>query len=123
MTEPWVPDRGPADPSPHTCLYGTNPNPGCGAPGTWHIAWDKTRQSISCDRHMAVAQTRWLYLDRHPLSPDCGMPNATWLPERCAVPGEPALAVARAILGQPDPCSGCRYVPCNKCTQPDGSSR
>lgn len=37
-----------------------------------------------------------------------------------------ALAVAREILGVtdpsgPDPCSGCRYVPCNKCVQPDRS--
>ncbi|MEW1803240.1 hypothetical protein ACIGO7_35490 [Streptomyces virginiae] len=42
--------------------------------------------------------------------------------------GGPALAVARALLGttdgsHPDPCSGCRYVPCTKCAQPDGSPR
>jgi hypothetical protein len=85
--DPWVPDRGPVDGSPHTCMYQANPEPGCGAPGTWHIAWDEARQSITCDPHMTVVQQRWLYLDRHPLSPDCGMPGAVWLPDRCQVPG------------------------------------
>lgn len=88
FTDPWVPDRGAvADPSAQTCMYGTNPDPGCGAPGAWHIAWDKGRQSISCNEHMTVTEGRWMYLDRHQLSPDCGMPGARWMPDRCEVPG------------------------------------
>lgn len=94
INSPWVPDRGPVDPSPHTCMYRANPDPGCGAPGTWHIAWDAGRQSISCDDHMAVVKARWVYEDRHRISPDCGMPNARWFPDRCEVPAESATACA-----------------------------
>jgi hypothetical protein len=30
VSDPWVPDRGPVGGSPHTCMYQTNPEPGCG---------------------------------------------------------------------------------------------
>jgi hypothetical protein len=105
MTDPFVPDRGPADPSRHTCMYRTNPNPGCGAPGTWHVQWDTRRQSITCDEHMDGIRARWVYTDRHPLSPDCGMPNACWLPDRCEVPGTPTLTTATAAA-RPDDTTG-----------------
>lgn len=97
--DPFVPDRGLVDPSPHTCMFHANPNPGCGAPGTWHVQWDVRRQSITCDEHMAIIRSRWVYTDRHPLSPDCGMPGARWTPERCEVPNAPSPAtVATAAV-------------------------
>lgn len=83
---PFVPDRGAADGSAQVCLFEANPGPGCGEPGTWHVLWDPKRASISCDPHMALIQSRWVYTDRHRIAPDCGMPNAAWLPDRCEVP-------------------------------------
>jgi len=99
---PWVSDRGPVDPSPHTCTYGQNPGPGCGAPGAWHVAWDLDRGSISCDIHMELAQTSWVYLKRHKISPDCGMPDTRWLPDRCEVVGGPRETAA--VASRPEPC-------------------
>lgn len=96
---PWVPDRGPiADTSTQVCNYKANPDPGCGAPGTWHVRWDQPRTSITCDEHMGMIQANWLYLDRHSISPDCCMPGAAWLPDRCEVPGSPQpMLEARAV--------------------------
>lgn len=97
---PFVPQRGPVDPSPHTCMYGQTPGPGCGAPGTWHIDWGNDCASISCNTHMEVVQARWVYARRHPLAPDCGMPNVIWTPDGCTAGPEPhGVVLAVSVRG------------------------
>lgn len=98
--DPWVPDRGPRDGSTQTCVYAAV-TPDCGLPATWHVRWDQDRHSMSCDQHMAVIQARWLYLARHHVHPDCGMPNASWLEDRCEVPSDPAHGYVHITLPRP----------------------
>ncbi|WP_282686303.1 MULTISPECIES: hypothetical protein [unclassified Streptomyces] len=88
------------DGSSHRCTYSPSDTDAadCGHPATWHIAWTVELDcGLACDTHMAAAR-RFPYLDRHPLSPDCAMPNARWHfdDQRCHVPGDdsPLLAAA-----------------------------
>ncbi|MFF7851891.1 hypothetical protein ACFZDF_30530 [Streptomyces sp. NPDC007910] len=76
----------------------------CGKPPTWHVMWEPSSgyNSLTCDEHMALAQRRWVYADRHPMGPDCTMPGALWeyTHRWCVIPDDhPALAVARALNG------------------------
>lgn len=71
----------------------------CGTPATWHIAWDADLENgLACEPHMDMIRQRWVYVDRHPVGPVCGMPGSTWLfdEKRCVIEGlddQPAAAV------------------------------
>ncbi|WP_037649794.1 hypothetical protein [Streptomyces flavidovirens] len=96
---PNVPVGRMVDASPQLCTYspGDTDANDCGVPATWHIAWDAQMENgLACDQHMAEAQQRFAYFDRHPISPDCGMPNAHWFFElkRCGYPDDPATQEA-----------------------------
>lgn len=60
--------------------------PACNQPPTWHIAWQQTSEgtqaSYACDPHMTAIQTRYAYLDRHPIGDDCTSPDARWVDSR-----------------------------------------
>jgi hypothetical protein len=61
----------------------------CRQKATWHIAWDAQMENgLACDEHMVTAQ-QWVYVDRHPVGPVCGMPGSTWDfdSKRCFVDG------------------------------------
>lgn len=98
--DPWMSGRDLRDGSTQTCNYAAA-TPDCGLPATWHVRWDQDRHSMTCDQHMAVIQERWLYIARHAIHPDCGMPNASWLEDRCEVPGEPGYPYIHIALPQP----------------------
>lgn len=75
-----------------TCGRGT-PEDHCGAPATWHILWTVDLENgVVCNEHMGEAQRRWVYVERHSISPDCTMPDARWFENRCEVPIPPDLA-------------------------------
>jgi len=92
--EPFVPKHGPR-PAMVTpvCRYsptGHQEND-CAATAAWHVMWDGDRDhSFTCETHMDLIRRRWMYDDRHPVSPDCGMPGALWLytEQRCGFPDE-----------------------------------
>ena len=104
MTDPFVPKHAPRPFDARTCGYSPTPGSGyCRQPATWHVMWDHLLDnSFTCDRHMALIQTRWVYDDRHPVAPDCGMPTALWLykANRCAVPEVPSPQEAVALIPQ-----------------------
>lgn len=104
---PFVPKGKPCPLSGQTCGYQPPTAPAaCGAPGTWHVMWDRGPydNSVTCNDHMRLIQQRWVYDDRHPIGPDCTMPEALWEydNQRCAVPGESTLHNA-AVLLEPAP--------------------
>lgn len=105
--DPFVPKHGPR-PITTTPLCAYSPTGAeadyCGKSATWHVMWDGALDnSFACDTHMALIQRRWMYDDRHPVSPDCGMPGALWLynEQRCGFPDEPAAAENRAAVAPP----------------------
>ncbi|MFD9070555.1 hypothetical protein, partial [Streptomyces lasiicapitis] len=66
------------------------PEPICGAPAVWHVAWRFTAGvgdfSLLCGPHMAMAERDLVYADRHPSAVACDMPGTGWLhatPSRC----------------------------------------
>ncbi|NYV73127.1 hypothetical protein [Streptomyces sp. UH6] len=73
----------------------------CQVPALWHIAWDTDLENgFACREHMAVVQQRFVYIDRHPIGPDCGMPGARWDfdHKRCNRSDDtPALAAAKEL--------------------------
>ncbi len=98
------------DTSRQRCTYspGDIPANDCGQPATWHICWDSNIENgLACDPHMAFVQG-FVYLDRHPVGPDCAMPGAHWHFElkRCIGPGQDVAAEAHAAwctsAGAPD---------------------
>ncbi|MEU0098207.1 hypothetical protein [Streptomyces sp. NPDC006267] len=109
-SSPFVPKGEPRPLSGQTCGYKPRTDPAdCGAPGTWHVMWDRSScaNSVTCGEHMSLIQRRWVYDDRHPISPDCTMPGALWQhdDQRCAVPGEDdhhhAVALVEPIPAAP----------------------
>lgn len=84
-------------PGDHTC--GSTPAGDtadhCGQPAAWHILWTvQADHSLTCTEHMADALKQWVFLDRHPISPDCTMPGALWSWDgnRCEIPDMAAIA-------------------------------
>ncbi|MEV7492229.1 hypothetical protein AB0O08_15920 [Streptomyces anulatus] len=108
---PFVPKGEPRPLSGQTCGYKPRAAPAdCGAPGAWHVMWDRSSRdnSITCAEHMDLIQQRWVYDDRHPISPDCTMPGALWQHdnERCAVPDSNEHLRAPAALTITAPAAG-----------------
>lgn len=71
----------------------------CDAPATWHIAWNADLDAgFACCEHITLVQRRFVYLDRHPMGSDCGMPNALWFFEekRCGYPEADTPELVRA---------------------------
>lgn len=75
----------------------TTPGTPCGDPATWHILWTTTPRptggppaTFVCDPHMATANNRFTYTDRHTVSSGCDMPGASWSTDelRCAPTAE-----------------------------------
>ncbi|MFB7707942.1 hypothetical protein [Streptomyces sp. NPDC056105] len=82
MTDSPFAPLGRYDTRGQKCTYspGDIPANDCQANATWHILWNATTAdaSLACDPHMAQARARFVFVDTHRLSPDCGMPNAAW---------------------------------------------
>ena len=91
------------------CGYSTrdSTDTDCPADASRHILWNATTAdaSFACDPHMTVARARFVFVDSHSLSPDCGMPNAAWDfdNKRCVYPDESTSLIAAAE--QPAPAS------------------
>lgn len=86
--------------SQQQCTFSPDNTPAtdCGQPATWHILWNlDIDNSLACDQHMAFADWQHAYIDRHPVGPDCCMPDTVWLDiaKRCAYPDHPAPSIAR----------------------------
>lgn len=98
------------DTSRQQCSYspGDTDATTCPKPATWHIAWDADLENgLACDEHMAEAERRWVYVDRHHVGHDCSMPGSTWYFEekRCGYPDDPEqLTQQRANPAEETPC-------------------
>ncbi|MEU3282897.1 hypothetical protein [Streptomyces antibioticus] len=72
----------------------TDDSPTCGAPAAWHVAWHfkpEAKFSLLCDQHLAEAQTKFVYADRHPAEIVCDMPGTGWAredPSFCVIPSD-----------------------------------
>ncbi|MFJ4637591.1 hypothetical protein ACIP69_18445 [Streptomyces hygroscopicus] len=102
MMDPFAPKREPRTPGDQTCGYKpAEATEHCGAPATWHVMWDGALDnSVTCDTHMELINTRWVYDDRHPITADCTMPGALWKynDKRCEFPtGIPAQSVEALV--------------------------
>lgn len=105
-SSPFAPLGPEVDTSGQTCTRASSDGPAnlCGAPATWHIAWDLNLENgLACDTHMAEARTQLVFVDRHPVGPDCSMPGVHWDfdHKRCVYPDDPAPAEERAVEPQP----------------------
>jgi len=72
------------------------PDTDCKNPATWHIMWTTDGDAgLACDQHITEAR-RFVFLDSHPVGPDCVMPGTHWDfdAKRCVVPGEPSVEAA-----------------------------
>lgn len=100
--DPFVPKHGPRPTvAVPFCAYSPTgrEEDDCAAPATWHVMWDGDfDNSFTCDTHMKLVEARWMFDDRHPVGPDCGMPGALWLysKQRCGCPDEPTVVQAAA---------------------------
>ncbi|MFM9473962.1 hypothetical protein [Streptomyces scabiei] len=99
--DPFVPKREERRPGDHTCGYQSRDMKACcGRPATWHVLWDAALDnSVACDEHMELTQSRWVYVDRHPVVADCTMPGALWNypDQRCEFPLADPTADERVI--------------------------
>lgn len=67
----------------------------CGKPATWHVIWTvEMDNTLCCDEHMADALIQWVFFMRHPIGPDCTMPDALFYDDRCEIPRDDQLAQA-----------------------------
>lgn len=102
MTDPFVPKGEPRPGPEQTCGYKTQGMASeCGLPATWHVMWDRAfDNSLACDEHMALVQSRWVYDDRHPVVADCTMPGALWdyREKRCVFPTEESVTAVAEIV-------------------------
>lgn len=99
MSAPGYPSTPPRPGGEHLCSYTPTGREAdyCNKPATWHVMWDgELDNSFTCNTHMELIQSRWVYDDRHPVAADCGMPGALWMYKlnRCEFPTEPTLASA-----------------------------
>ncbi|WP_329217250.1 hypothetical protein [Streptomyces microflavus] len=105
--DPNVPIGRLMDTSQQRCTFspGDVPENDCGRPASWDIAWNAALDTgFACNEHMAVALARFAFLDRHPIGPDCGMPNVLWDFEgkRCFYPREMNELTASEALVAPE---------------------
>ncbi|MEU3990103.1 hypothetical protein AB0F24_17300 [Streptomyces platensis] len=79
--DPFVPKGQPRTSGDQTCGYKpSTASEYCAAPATWHVMWDgEFDNSFTCDGHMELIKSRWMFDDRHPVAADCGMPGALWM--------------------------------------------
>jgi hypothetical protein len=80
------------------CIYSPDDTPvsDCGMPATWHIMWNvEAEVSFACGPHMDKARRRFVFVDTHPVGPDCGMPGALWDLDnsRCVYPDAADAAI------------------------------
>ncbi|MEW2402089.1 hypothetical protein [Streptomyces sp. NPDC046862] len=93
--DPFAPLGRFVDDQQRLCNYspGDTPSADCGTEATWHVMWNVAAEvSFACDPHMDRARSRFVFVDSHPVGPDCGMPGALWDLEhqRCVYPDEAA---------------------------------
>jgi hypothetical protein len=62
------------------CMFGDAQNY-CGAPATMHVL-DAEGPTMDCDEHRPWWDTH-PFIDMHPIGPECGVPGAMWMSERC----------------------------------------
>ena len=97
---PWVPKHAPRPGGQHLCSYTPTGRETdyCNQAATWHVMWDgQLDNSFTCNTHMELIQSRWVYDDRHPVVADCGMPGSLWMYKLncCQFPNTPAQAGAK----------------------------
>ena len=103
--DPFVPKGQPRTPGDQTCGYKpVTASEYCAAPATWHVMWDgELDNSFTCDTHMELIKSRWMFDDRHPVVADCGMPSAFWKynDNRCELSISTDAASHAALAGEP----------------------
>ncbi|MFM9635921.1 hypothetical protein [Streptomyces turgidiscabies] len=106
MKDPYPALGHEVDTSRQQCSYTPDASHATTCPTTaaWHICWDtRGENGMACTPHMVEAQHQFVYIDRHPIGPECGESGTHWLfdEKRCGHPNTPEQHTAQAIENIP----------------------